>query len=197
MRHSIVYSFICYSRSNEPKSESRLNIVINKIVAGVIKNIKKHLVLMGIFVCIQTFPQSQNLLGQEKNVSSITSISQLNLLNKVNENENRSDSIITTALNGEGLKLKFYYDEKGRLEEYYIWARDNISWQKRSKFERNYDENGNLISEIRLDWITNKWDSSSQNKYTYHQGRKIKSIYKIYQNNNWINQTSAVTAKFA
>lgn len=112
-----------------------------------------------------------------------------NYVLKTNTELIRMDSIITHSIQGSSLKLLFQYNDNNKIKEWLILGNNGSGWSNSDKHEMYYDEQGNLITGINLDWNINEWDSASRIDYSYNIGMLSQSVFQIYKNNAWTNLT--------
>ena len=108
---------------------------------------------------------------------------------KVSADFIRMDSIITNSVQGSSSKHLFQYNENNKISEWLILGNIGSGWFNSYLNNLVYDEQGNLITEIHLNWNINKWDSSSRINYSYEMGTLSQSVFQVYTNNSWDNWT--------
>ena len=101
----------------------------------------------------------------------------------------RIDSLITTSVQGTGLKFLFRFNENNKMTEWLILDNFGSGWYNSIKNNLFYDNQNNLITEINLGWYINDWDSLYRINYSYEMGMLSQSVFQDYNNNSWENSS--------
>ncbi|MGE5498030.1 MAG: T9SS type A sorting domain-containing protein [Syntrophothermus sp.] len=137
-------------------------------------------------------PLYNNILGYASNNSSGNCSVKLSNKRWFNfskniQNEIKLDSIITTSIEGESIKLSFHHDNYF-TSSYIVQNLAGSNWQNYDKWQNIFDKDNHLINKFCLRWNTNKWDSLLQSKYFYNPDGKIdKSLFMEYTGYGWSN----------
>ena len=134
-------------------------------------------------------PYHQNNFLTSNHSLSINDYSVSDYKTKSSSNFIRMDSIISTSVQGSGLKHIFRYNANNKITEWLILGNFGSGWFNNYINNLIYDNQNNLITEINLDWNGTAWDSSSRIKYSYKTGMLSQSVFQIYVNNSWTNLT--------
>lgn len=148
-----------------------------------------YLILLLVFFPCKIFAQFYNIHDLNFNhvpTSLFNSYQIMVPANNANDDIIKMDSIITNSVTGSSIKLLFQYNNTGNISEYLVQTNDGLGWNNLDKHILSYNNN-NLLTDIILDWNTNKWDSTSRNIYFYVQNKIYQSILQEYNSNTWNN----------
>ncbi len=116
-----------------------------------------------------------------------------NLITKNVNSDVKMDSLITTSITGDGMKVLFEYDQKSKLSSWLIQFNTNNEWENSSMTSNSYDKNGKLVTKLYLDWGGSSWDSTSRIIYKYdEQDNLIQDVFQSYSGNDWIDLSRTI-----
>ena len=101
----------------------------------------------------------------------------------------KTDSIIANSIQGTGTKILFKYDDKNQITEWSVLGNYGSGWYSSEKHERDYDEHGNILTEVYLSRYNTSWDTLERIDYYYKLGMLSQTIRKSFINNSWTNVT--------
>ena len=88
------------------------------------------------------------------------------------------------------LRRSYEYNENGNLlEQLYLNWNEGV-WENSSQYSFSYDINGNLIEELRQFWNGSNWENGSLDSYSYDEnGNQIEELQQDWNGSNWDNNS--------
>ncbi|MBS4032843.1 MAG: T9SS type A sorting domain-containing protein [Ignavibacterium sp.] len=101
----------------------------------------------------------------------------------------RMDSIIASSVEGGRSKVLFEYDDEGNIKNQLFFHNIGNVWFNGYSDFYYYDETGNRVLEIRLEWNINNWDTLSRIDYIYKsEGKLFQYIFQSFSEQGWLNK---------
>ena len=104
-------------------------------------------------------------------------------------NTQKMDSIITSSVEGGKLKVEFEYDDESKIINELVFHSIGNGWLNLYSDFYYYDEIGNRVLDVLLDWNINHWDTTGRINYTYTpEGKLFQYIFQSFSDQVWLNE---------